>query len=117
MSKILIIVVIVVLVGGGVYWWKKDAINKLFGEKNPEGEICIHVITPAKNLTTGECREFPTPCDVPDDWEKVEKCSIIKYYLYKNQTECATVKYACPNDLRPFADSIGCGCGKADISY
>lgn len=37
--------------------------------------FCIQVITPAKNLTTGECVEYPTPCDVPSGWEKVSSCS------------------------------------------
>ena len=29
---------------------------------------CIQVITPAQNPQTGEVREFPTPCDVPQGW-------------------------------------------------
>ena len=33
-----------------------------------ESEICIQVITPARNLQTGEIRDFPTPCDVPEGW-------------------------------------------------
>lgn len=33
--------------------------------------ICIQVITPARNPATGEVRDFPTPCDVPDGWEKI----------------------------------------------
>jgi len=37
-------------------------------------EICIQVITPAKNPLTGECKEFPTPCDVPQGWQKVKSC-------------------------------------------
>lgn len=39
-----------------------------------EGRFCIQVITPAKNPPTGECKEFPTPCDVPEGWEKVSGC-------------------------------------------
>jgi hypothetical protein len=35
---------------------------------------CIQVITPAKNPLTGECREFPTPCNVPPGWQKVDRC-------------------------------------------
>lgn len=35
---------------------------------------CAQVITPAKNPQTGQCMEFPTPCDVPADWEKVDSC-------------------------------------------
>ncbi|MDP2630278.1 MAG: hypothetical protein Q8P56_02625 [Candidatus Uhrbacteria bacterium] len=30
---------------------------------------CVQVIAPARNKTTGEVKEFPTPCDVPDGWE------------------------------------------------
>lgn len=39
-----------------------------------EGASCPQVITPAKNPTTGECREFTTPCDVPGGWETVITC-------------------------------------------
>lgn len=34
-------------------------------------EICIQVITPARNPQTGEIRDFPTPCDVPEGWVKI----------------------------------------------
>lgn len=30
--------------------------------------LCAQVITPAFNPNTKECREFPTPCDVPKGW-------------------------------------------------
>ncbi|MBD3207917.1 MAG: hypothetical protein GF370_00475 [Candidatus Nealsonbacteria bacterium] len=43
-----------------------------------EPAACIQVITPAKNPNTGECRNFPTPCDVPEGWEKVEACENIR---------------------------------------
>ncbi len=29
---------------------------------------CIDVIAYGTNPATGECREFPTPCDVPPGW-------------------------------------------------
>lgn len=32
--------------------------------------MCAQVITHAKNISTGEEKDFPTPCDVPDGWEK-----------------------------------------------
>lgn len=35
---------------------------------------CIQVIQPAKNITTGECKNFPTPCDVPSGWNAVSEC-------------------------------------------
>jgi len=34
-------------------------------------EACIQVITSARNPQTREIREFPTPCDVPEGWEKI----------------------------------------------
>ncbi len=37
-------------------------------------EVCAQVITPAKDPATGECMEFPTPCDVPEGWITVESC-------------------------------------------
>lgn len=36
-----------------------------------EGVVCIQVITPARNPQTGEVRDFPTPCDVPEGWDVV----------------------------------------------
>jgi len=36
--------------------------------------VCIQVIAPAINASTGECREFPTPCDVPAGWSVVSAC-------------------------------------------
>ncbi len=41
---------------------------------NIENRVCIQVITPAKNPQTGECKEFPTPCDIPQGWKKSERC-------------------------------------------
>jgi len=38
---------------------------------------CIQVITPAQNTTTGECKSFPTPCDVPSGWTKVNSCPVL----------------------------------------
>lgn len=34
-------------------------------------DVCIQLITPARNAATGEIREFPTPCDVPGGWETI----------------------------------------------
>lgn len=41
-----------------------------------EGAICPQVVTSARNSTTGECREFVTPCDIPEGWERVDTCPI-----------------------------------------
>ena len=36
--------------------------------------VCMQVIQPAINAN-GECKEFATPCDVPNDWKKVDACA------------------------------------------
>lgn len=38
--------------------------------------ICAQVITPAVSIDGGDCKEFPTPCDVPNGWKIVDKCLI-----------------------------------------
>lgn len=43
--------------------------STLLGTNEPE--VCIQVITPARNSQTGEVRNFPTPCDVPEGWIKI----------------------------------------------
>ncbi len=52
-----------------------DVLNALEFEAKDKngGQICIQVITPAVSKS-GECKEFPTPCDVPADWIKVPSC-------------------------------------------
>ena len=37
-------------------------------------EVCIQVIQAAINPQTGECKNFSTPCDVPDGWQEVKQC-------------------------------------------
>lgn len=39
---------------------------------------CIQVIQPAENTETWECKEFPTPCDVPSWWKNVQTCDSIE---------------------------------------
>ena len=39
--------------------------------------VCAQVITPAQNSTTGECRNFSTPCDVPAGWTSVNSCPVV----------------------------------------
>lgn len=42
-----------------------------------EAQTCIQVITYGKHPGTGECREYPTPCDVPNGWASyysLEEC-------------------------------------------
>lgn len=45
----------------------KDGV--LFVNWQRAGQFCIQVITRARNPQTGETRDFPTPCDVPEMWE------------------------------------------------
>ncbi len=49
--------------------------NQSEKEQEREREVCAQVITFAKNERTGECKQFFTPCDVPDGWEKVDNCN------------------------------------------
>ncbi|MBU4245650.1 MAG: thermonuclease family protein, partial [Nanoarchaeota archaeon] len=51
--------------------------------KEREPKMCAQVITPAKNEKTGECKEFPTPCDVPAGWEKVNLCVLKQKTIVK----------------------------------
>jgi hypothetical protein len=48
-----------------------------YGKKTNEAQICIQVITPAKNNQSGEVKDFPTPCDVPEGWEKIDSSAEI----------------------------------------
>ncbi len=48
----------------------KKSIKNLFSRE----KTCEQVLTYAKSGTTGECREFSTPCDVPEGWKTVESC-------------------------------------------
>ncbi|MBI4993403.1 LytR C-terminal domain-containing protein [Candidatus Wolfebacteria bacterium] len=41
--------------------------------KNEEEKICAQIVVSAVSLD-GQCQEFSTPCDVPSDWQKVDKC-------------------------------------------
>jgi hypothetical protein len=40
----------------------------------PCSAMCIQVLTYAVNLKSGECRSFPSPCDIPDEWKVVDEC-------------------------------------------
>jgi len=50
----------------------------IFAFTTPTDFFCVQVITPAKNPETGECREFSTPCAVPEGWEKLKVAPLIK---------------------------------------
>lgn len=56
----------------------RTAEGQLFVEEikeNNDGTMCIQVIAYAKDPQTGECKEFPTPCAVPEGWEICENLS------------------------------------------
>ncbi|NOQ37769.1 hypothetical protein GQ472_02665 [archaeon] len=42
-----------------------------------DSPACAQVITPARDFNTGECVEYPTPCDVPEGWDVVESCAVV----------------------------------------
>lgn len=51
---------------------RPDATETRKNQENRNEVICVQVITKAKNPQTGEVRDFPTPCDVPNGWEVVK---------------------------------------------
>ncbi len=71
MGKNLIIGALLVAVAGLVYvTYYPQKVAEV--PDNEHKEMCAHVITPARNPETGDIREFPTPCDVPDGWELIQ---------------------------------------------
>lgn len=80
---IAVLVGILVLAGiaGGIYYFIKGTVQPKptpyvsTQPSTPAPEVCIQVITPAKNPQTGECKEFPTPCDVPTGWQTIQSCN------------------------------------------
>jgi hypothetical protein len=57
--------------------------------------VCIQVITPAYNpQNPPECKEFPTPCDVPSGWVKTEKCPVKTPTLQTPTTQTQTLTEA-----------------------
>jgi len=50
--------------------------EKISESKPAEPGICIQVITPAIS-PENVCKEFPTPCDVPEGWKIVDKCPLV----------------------------------------
>ena len=47
----------------------KPADNGSTGDTNAP---CAQVVTSARNPATGDIKIFPTPCDVPKDWEVIQ---------------------------------------------
>ncbi len=58
-----------------------DTISPIILLANPpsnesEKVVCALITTSAVNQLTGECTEFPTPCDVPEGWKIVGQCPL-----------------------------------------
>ena len=72
-----IVLALIIIIGGIVFFAQESAPNGegdivfFTQESAPNGEVCIQVITTAQNISTGEVRNFPTPCDVPEGWAVV----------------------------------------------
>jgi hypothetical protein len=64
-----------------------------YGKKPRENMICAQVVVSARNVQTGEVKEFPTPCDVPEGWEPITPVNypIDESHEYK-PIDAATVK-------------------------
>ncbi len=78
-ARVLAIVGGVIVVIGGMfalvaptYAPTREPVPEVEEEEGDAGVMCAQVITPARNPETGEIREFPTPCDVPDGWEVIQ---------------------------------------------
>ncbi len=60
---------------------------------NPESGPCAAVITPARNPATGEVVEFPTPCDVPEGWERVKGTDVAAWENYRSERFGLTFRF------------------------
>lgn len=81
-----------------VYWWQYGQHDDNYNDDNDQ-MACIQVIQRARNPQTGEERDFPTPCDVPQGWELVESeetDETANWQTYRNEEFDVEFKY--PND-------------------
>lgn len=79
-------------------------LNQLYGcetTKSVPAQECIQVVTLAKNPTTGKCKKFSTPCDIPSGWQKVNSCldshgcdASINYWCSAQQ-KCVNLNSVC----------------------
>lgn len=77
MGKNLIIAVLIAAVAGLAYLqWKPDSTapqtTKTEAVTKDDSVVCAQVLTSARDPKTGAITEFPTPCDVPKDWEVIQ---------------------------------------------
>ena len=73
-----LIIIIALSVGGRINAQTSVAPTNDEDELKPSigTPACVQVITPAIS-PEGICKNFPTPCDVPTGWKKVEKCPTV----------------------------------------
>lgn len=97
---VLVGILVLSLMAGGVYYLGTDSKPKPSPtpiiSQTQKPEVCIQIIAPAKNPKTGECKEFPTPCDVPEGWEKVGSCIVketTNWEIYTNIKYGYSIKY------------------------
>ncbi|MBI4599739.1 hypothetical protein HY732_02350 [Candidatus Uhrbacteria bacterium] len=50
---------------------KKEEKVEAIADEKKESLFCIQIIARARNKSTGEIKEFPTPCAIPAGWEKL----------------------------------------------
>ncbi|MEK7531148.1 MAG: hypothetical protein AAB573_04770 [Patescibacteria group bacterium] len=80
MVKNIIIVLLIIVAGwlaysqyGGDLWPQNALVPPTATTTEQDNmEVCIQVVTSARNPMDGEIREFPTPCDVPPGWDVIE---------------------------------------------
>jgi len=63
---------------------EENVTNESIADDTVDEPVCAQVITSAQNPETGECREFPTPCDVPEGWVIVGSCPSVDTDLTGN---------------------------------
>lgn len=73
-SVLAVLIVVYGVVANAQGWWPfmSQESGDRSSELEKENEVCIQVITRARSPETGEERDFPTPCDVPEAWEILE---------------------------------------------
>lgn len=73
-----------------------------------QNQACIQVITPARYLVTGEVRDFPTPCDVPEGWIPI-KAEVLQetstWQIYRNEEYRFEFKYPTLGKMMRITDT------------